>query len=210
MLINQTSITMKKIVTLMTLVIALSSCSNDDDKNKEEFFNLKVGNEWVYKSYTINGNQEKYSGRTDTVKVVGIENIDGKEYFKLTGSDGLLDGEALLRIDESGHLINSLGRVLHPGTDSSFTETRPANSNYDFGTTTFTLKDKTTMAVEGENYEVSPYSGYFTPYPDKDLPEGEGVVKGYSPGIGFVIKKYRYISTATGFIEYRLVSYDLE
>lgn len=210
MLINQTSITMKKIVTIMAIVIALSSCSNDDDNNKKEFFNLKVGNEWVYKRYTINGDQENYSGKTDTVKVVGIENIDGKEYFKLTSTDDLLDGEAFLRIDKSGHLINSLGRVLHPRTDSSFTETRPANLNYEFGTTTYTLKDKTTITVEGQNYEVFPYSGYFTPYPDKNLPEGVGVVEGYSHGIGFVIKKYRYISTATGFIEYRLVSYDLK
>ena len=202
---------MKKIVTFLAVAIALSSCSNDDDKNnKEEFFNLEVGNQWVYKRYEVNESKETYFGKTDTVKVVSTETIDGKQYFKITHTDWIGGQEEFLRIDNNNHLVSSSGFVQHPGTDKSFTDSRASNSTADFGTLSYTLKDMTKITVEGKDYEVYPYSGYFTNSPPNNFPEGESSIDAYSKGIGFVIKKYRYISSATGFIEYRLASYELK
>ena len=42
-------------------VFLLISCENEDDKTQiqqEDYFNLKVGNTWVYKNYTRKSNQE--------------------------------------------------------------------------------------------------------------------------------------------------------
>ncbi|MHA3787326.1 hypothetical protein ACX0HA_03880 [Flavobacterium hauense] len=199
---------MKKIGTVLALAFLVMSCSNDDDKNKEEFFNLKVGNQWVYKKYYVNNSGENYKGETDTVKIVGTEIIEGKEYFKHTHTNDMFD-DASLRVDGAGHLVKSSGRVVHPGTDKGFTDSRPLNFNNDLGTINYALKDMVTVIVEGKSYDMFPYSGYFIPSPQYNLPEGESVIDSYSKGIGFVIKKYRYIS-GTGFLEWKLVSHDLK
>lgn len=197
---------MKKIVTILAFAIAMSSCSNDDDNNPEEFFNLKVGNQWVYKRYTGNETQETYTGKTDTVKVVGTEIVEGKEYFRITHTDDFLDEESL-RVDESGHLISSRGYVQHPGTDNEYTESRTILDGV--GVMYYTLKDAVSVTVEDKNYEVHPFSGYYTPNAGPGGNEGEGAIDAYANGIGFVIKRYWYISR-TSFLEWKLVSYDLK
>lgn len=194
----------------MTLVIALSSCSNDDDKNKEEFFNLKVGNEWVYKRYDVDnqGIESTYEGyNIDTVKVVGKEIIDGNEYFKLTHSNYLFDDEELLRVDENGYLVSSDGYVVHPGIDKDYNEVRDVlNGN---GVINYTLKEVTSIAVENKNYEVYPFSGYYTPNPGNLGTEGVAAIEAYSKGVGLVIRRYKYLA-GMAYFEYRLVSYDLK
>jgi hypothetical protein len=195
---------MKKIVVFMAFAIVLSSCSNDDDKNKEEFFNLKVGNQWVYKRYSVNETQETYSGQTDTVKVVGTETLEGNEYFRLTHTNWIEGEEEFLRVDENGHLINSLGFVTHPGTDNEYTATFTES----YGKFDYRLDPFYDIIVEGENYTISPYICYYTPTESLGL-AGDSGLNGYETGLGFVIKKYRFVSSATNFVEYRLVSYEL-
>lgn len=192
----------------MAIVIALSSCSNDDDNNKKEFFNLKVGNEWVYKKYNVNNaGVETYIGEIDTVKVVGIENIDGKDFYRLTHTNHQFMEYELLRENEMGYLVSSTDYVVHPGTDKNYTESRTIlNGN---GIVNYSLKDVMSINVDDVTYEVYPFSGYYTPSPGIGGAEGEGVIEAYAKGIGFVIRHYKYVAGAAYF-EYRLVSYDLK
>lgn len=200
---------MKKITLLFAVVIALSSCSNDDDKNKnQEFFNLQVGNVWVYKKYYVSESRgASYLGTNDTVKVAGIETIDGKEYYSLTHTDDMWRDGEFLRLDDAGHLVYSTEKVLHSGTDKTYKEVRPFMN---FGTMSYTLENSTNVDVEGRSYKVYPFLGYFTPNEGVNVPEGEASVDAYQEGVGFVLKRYRYMAAQKDFVEYRLISYDLK
>jgi hypothetical protein len=199
---------MKKIVLVLALAFFVMSCSNDDNNTNNKFFNLKVGSQWVYKRYDVNNEgTESYRGEIDTVKVVGVESINGKDFYRLTHSDHQFLDYELLRVNEKGHLVSPKEFVVHPGTDKSYTASRDVlNGN---GTINYTLKVVSSITIEGKNYEIYPYSGYYTPNPGQSGTEGEGVVEAYSKNVGFVIRRCKYLS-GTAYFEYRLVSYDLK
>lgn len=196
----------------MALAIVLSSCSNDDDKKKEEeFFNLKVGNTWVYKRYDVNTNGvESYRGKTDTVKVTGTEIIEGKEFFILSHTDNQFYDVQKVRVNDKGHLVGVSGHVLHPGSDKSYTTViKVTFSETTFGTKTFSSKPTENITVENMGYSVYPYIAYYTPGEGQNSLEGIGGSVSYQPGIGLIVKHCRYLSNAAYF-EYRLSSYDLK
>ena len=200
---------MKKIISVIAFAIALSSCSSDDDKNQQDFFNLKVGNMWVYKKYNVLGNEARYSGSNDTVRVTGTEIHNEKVYYKLTHSLGeIFENGELLRINEKGHLESETGFVVHPGSDKNYTYRNSPLNNLDYGYVDYALEDVTEVIVEDKNYTIYPYIGHLTASETSTVPEGKGSVESYQPGLGFVVRSYRYISAADNFIEYRLVHHE--
>lgn len=203
---------MKKITLFFALAIAFSSCSNDDDKNTEQqFFNLKEGNTWVYKKYTINEQGEATAtSEIDTVKIGGTKLTDGKTYYKLTHTSGIWGEEELVRIDESGHLVYFTGVVLHPGTDTAYKAIVPLREEPDYGTISYASQDVKDVIIEGKIYRVNTYAGYLTSNPDTNIPDGEGILEQYAKGTGFVVRYYRYLSSHKAGIEYRLISYELK
>ena len=131
-------------LSILVVSFLLFSCSeNDGVSTTPEFFNLQIGNEWVYKEYSNSNPNDQtqfvFTGIVDTVKIVGIENIQGltfakKSTKKVSVNNGsvLSDTYTYVRVNNSGHLIEisdgdiemglseTTGLVLHPGFDTTF------------------------------------------------------------------------------------------
>jgi len=195
---------MKKFLVLVALLPLALSCSNDDS-TPAPFFNLAEGNMWIYRRYNSDGQGQNPmpTNEIDTVRIVGQEVIDGISYFKFTHT---LDTPSYdLRVDAEGHLVNTVGHVVHPGTDTDYT----ATTFFDpYGTNTYALGQPDIVEIEGTAYNILPYEGYFKPSEGYNLPEGVGDIRAYTAGIGFVIQRSRYLSSLAYF-EYRLEHFEL-
>lgn len=200
---------MKKMLVLLAGMAMVCSCSNDDDNNQEgEFFNLEEGNMWVYKNYTngMEEGQETFRGM-DTVRVVGHEMIDGQTYHKVTHTNHYVSdnySEELLRVNEQGHLVNPSGKVVHPGTDASYQFTQPVSQ----GSMLYQLEGVADLTIEGQQYTVYPYEGYYTPTEPEGPPAGVGESINYDTQVGVALYRCRFISGPT-YLESRLVYYEL-
>ena len=208
---------MKKVLALLAFATVFVSCSDDDATSPPEipFFNLAEGSEWVYKRYhqDLQSGEYNFNGRVDSVKVTGQQQIGGQNYIVLNHrvyTNGIFNEEnnEYLRVNEDGHLVNSDGLVKHPGTDAEYEYTRPeVISAQAVGNVTYQLLPLQEIAVEGADYSVYPYSGYYTPSGNAG-PAGVGHVLNYQPGIGLILEKCRYVS-AELYYEDRLVYYEL-
>lgn len=221
------------------IVTLLLSCSKNDEPTlvpppNPQFFNLNVGNIWVYKNYQNNQsfdtqNQMTFTGIVDTVKIVGIENIQGftfakkksKKIFISTG-DVKSISYSYLRVNNLGHLIEikdigvlneTSGYVIHPGNDVNFVYNQEINNGSGevvFGNIEYRLYNSINKEVEGINYFVAPYNGIFTPTP-ASLQNGiisKTVEFNYSSNVG-LIKSVCHTVAANNIIEERLVYYQL-
>lgn len=127
---------------IFIFLITLNSCSNDDSETipvsndtsenaDNNFYNLKIGNEWVYEYTRYNPNSGEYESTTvsDVVTVESVENILGIDYFKIkTVSTGNNDSYPLFppngeRIEYlrtfDGKLIDETGDVIFDRSDFS-------------------------------------------------------------------------------------------
>lgn len=207
---------MKKILSVLALSAIVLSCSDDDSNSTQEsFFNLKDGNLWVYKKYIANAEGvESFSGITDSVTVSGNQTIGDVSYVRLVHEEynqsiKVNEREEFVRVDESGHLVNEQGVVIHPGADFNFQDTQPVNDGSEvYGELNYTLNEMQNVTVEGQNYSVYPYVAMFVSDPEHNLPEGVGCFNNYSAGIGMVAAHARFVS-GTDYIEYRLTDYDI-
>ena len=211
---------MKNLLTkslLLILPFLLFSCNEEDDNvtTNQPFFNINVGNKWVYKTYYNSydsPNQFTFSGIVDTVKIIGTENIQGftfvKKYSKKTNiNDGSFVSEtySYLRINNLGHLVEisdinnystiseTTGVVLHPGFDKNFTYSRvfslpngAYNAQEVFGDILFSVFNPLNISVEGNNYLVSPYKGVFTPSANHPELVSKTTEYNYSKNIGLL------------------------
>jgi len=202
---------MKKLFALLAVTATFLSCHNDDDapSQQQAFFNLAEGNLWVYKRYTINPNGEQLQNTpADTVKVIGQEVIDGLSYYKLRHTNITYNFEfEYLRVDEAGRLVNQSGFVKHPGADVGYTYLY----NGAYGQVSYKLKEAVEQNIEGSNYRLYPYVGYYTPSAEySNIVPGIGNIIGYQPGIGKVVEKSRFICCEDSFTEDRLVYYEIK
>lgn len=208
-----------RIAMLFAVSIALlTSCSNDDDPApiaSPSFFNLKVGNKWVYKKYYHNPiNGYSYTGTIDSVEVIGITPINGFNYSEIRHkrtNDPYPQFE-YLRVDAAGHLLGypqytepapgATPYIFHPGLDATY-ET-DVTENY--GTIHYFLAPAVIITVEGNQYTISPYKGDFTPTGSATVTKT--IEYDYQPQVGLV-KQIIHPVAGEDFWEERLVSYQL-
>lgn len=212
---------MKKVILLFSIGLLFYSCSNDSESQTTiPFFNLNQGNKWAYKLFNSNDNVNYvFSNLIDSVTVSGDSIISGNSFVKLHHHE-YLNGTflnyrlELLRVNSQGHLVNSDGYVLHPGTDAQYQGVREVfvpdgmnNSPVSVGTITSQLQPLLSTTVEGVNYSVYPYYGTFiSTHPT--IPNNY-IFDQYQEGIGLVKQHWSSLS-GTSFYEYRLVSYQLQ
>lgn len=211
---NQLNSFMKKVFLFLAVSVITMSCSNDDDDviPQEPFFNLQEGNLWVYEQYGVNEleNISGFMNRVDSVRVIGKELIGGESYFnvqhKVYKYENLIDEKTeYLRVDENGHLVNSQGWVKHPGIDTEYQTTR-ITSGVEIK---YTLQQKNDVNVDGVVYdEVFSYLGYID---DLQPTASRGMAHEvlYIPSLGIVSEKYIFIGSTVGYLEDRLVYYEI-
>lgn len=199
---------MKKLLLFVAAFPLFVSCSDQEPIENAPFFYLTEGNMWVYKRYVSdnNGQNPVPNGQTDTVRVVSQELIEGVSNYKLTHSLG--DSVEYQRIDEQGHLVNPAGIVIHPGRDDEYTTTNDYTIEGEvLGTIDYSSDDDYTGTVEGHDYILYPFRGYFTPV-QGNIPEGIASISAYQPLIGMAFFRCRYLATQA-YYEDRLVYYEL-
>jgi hypothetical protein len=110
------------------LVTISLSCKKSTEESypavKADYYQLKVGNYWIYQSVRIDsaGHDTTFLPHLDSAYIEKDTLISGYTYFKLLSDpSGLLGGNemSLLR-DSSGYLINSYGKILC--SDDNFTQ----------------------------------------------------------------------------------------
>lgn len=220
------------LLAVLAVSLFLTSCSRSDDAIEETtqetpFFNLKVGNEWVYKTYNRADytSEFKFSGKIDTLKIVDEVILNNKKYAKVRHSykdnPDLNQKYEYWRVNDKGHLLSlnqdffNLGNdseeyVKHPGKDFSYSHKQDYNLDAGYmGTIIYKLYSNETITVENHSYTVSPYKGVFTPSNLNPMQLSKTVNSDYIENIGLV----RYVNhavTGTGNSEDRLVSYYLK
>lgn len=214
------------------IAIAATSCSSNSDSEPEplpDFFNLNVGNEWVYKKYQNSyENLEDYTftGEIDSVKVVAKVTIDGIEFSKIQHKIRTIAGGGImnpryeyLRVDELGHLIgtlhgaflyedpttaNGINYIRHPGDDITYQNTRV----WEMGTYFWSVYPDTNMLVEGNNYNVSPFVIEYNST-EGTIPSVQKFVEtDYQRQVGLVKKTNNFLCCPV-YWEDRLVSYHI-
>ena len=204
---------MKKILLLLLVTSLFWSCSNDDETQQDNFFNLNTGNVWVYKRYHTNDNTNYiFSNRIDSVKVVGDTLISGLTYSKLVHNvyytSGNFSGDfECLRVNDEGHLVDQYGLVIHPGDDTQYQSTRQQFVGTEvIGLTNFNLLPPFQENVEGEDYFVYSFHGDFVSN-NPSIPNNY-IYHRYQKGIGMVSQHCAYVS-GTGAYQDRLVYYEI-
>lgn len=214
---------MNKLLAFLAIAAVCASCSDDDTNpapQEQSFFTLAEGNKWVYKRYSQgepNGEYE-FTGRVDSVEVVGQQAIEGKNYFVLNhkiyfNANYSEQRDEFLRVDENGHLVDSGGFIKHPGADAEFVYNRTVTTGggefevVNRGEVSYQLLPLQELTVEGSTYSVFPYSGYYTPN-DNSSPAGVAHVLNFQQGIGLISERCRYLAYEL-YYEDRLVHYEL-
>ena len=195
---------MIKKITLSLLVILVFSCSKKDDEEiapHDPFFNLKIGNTWVYKEYQSGADGVlNFTNKIDSVSVPGDTIIAGNTYSKILHEEtGHYFTQYLWREDSSGHLVNEHGVVLHSGTDKTYYSNQFTGS----GTINYHLLDAINVTVEGNDYYVYPYHGDYVPL-DPEA-QHEFLERSFQKNLGMVTSHV----SGNPSKELRLVSYHL-
>lgn len=227
-----------QLLLFLTFSVLFFSCDSEETVEQSEppFFNLNVGNKWVYKRYqntNENPTQFTFSGIVDTVKIVGAETIQGFTFAKKSSKkvnvfNGMVQSETLsyVRVNNAGHLIEipeyysepiteSSGIVLHPGNDTNFVYNRDVSFTNGIsgitdvlGVISFHPLNLLDVTVEGVVYSVVPYNGVFTPSPNHPELISKTVEYNYAPAIGLV-KSVEHTVSANSSWENRLISYEV-
>jgi len=218
---------MKRILLCFCVIALTISCSRSDDNDTtnpvdpiqvdNEFFALKVGNSWVYKSYEYNSFTEAYddTGVVDEISIVGTEEQSGNTFFKFrrvtTGNeDGSIltnpNGEyfELLRAAD-GNLLREDGSIKF--TKSNFEERLLSENDWGSvfeilieGESTQTVEAGEFVCVNSEKYAKSP--------------EGErlnGVDRFYySDGVGLIYDSTSFVNDNIPSIIRRLDSFEIQ
>lgn len=227
---------MKKSFTflLVALSFLMISCRSSDDAapetpSQENFFNLNVGNKFVYKTYnnpdfTNPQAVSTFTGRIDSVSIVGKVDVQGfsfaKERMKTSWPNSNMNNQEsfrYLRVNSKGHLVylrnldniqitETSGFVIHPGEDYTYIYT------YDYlemgqviGNLYYKLDKDKTIEVSGTQYSVSPYLGDFSPAASQPNLLKKTQEISYKKGIGLV-KEICHVVHGKSYLETRLMS----
>lgn len=173
----------------LAVLFLLSSCTRTESIEEEitetSFFNLKVGNEWAYKTYDrIDFTSDlKFNGRIDSLKIVGEVTLNNKSYSKVRHIKRNVNAPGssyenppayyeYWRVNDKGHLLNLSATNFDQGNSSDeVEEVKHAGRDIDFshidksyyGDVVYKLYPKTNVTVNNQTHEVIPYNGQFTP-----------------------------------------------
>ncbi|MDP9956504.1 hypothetical protein J2X97_002163 [Epilithonimonas hungarica] len=219
------------LMAILALSIFLLSCSRSEDTIEETtqetpFFNLKVGNEWVYKTYDRQDftSELKFNGKIDTLKIVEEVSLNNKKYAKVRHSykdnPNQNQNYEYWRLNNKGHLVSlssyhfnqgtssdNLEIVKHTGKDFDYSYTDLTFSNY--GNITYKLYPDTSISINNQAYTVSPYNGHFIPNAQNPHLISKVVENNYKEGLGLV-KSVCHSVTGTYNFEEHLISYSLK
>ena len=226
-----------KILKTISFLCLLVSCSEKDSENttnsdsdnnvkinlEKNFYGLKVGNEFVYKSYIWNKYTEVYADINviDSVEVVSEQVIKGEVYFKIltktTGNDDDIafcnpNGTKVEFLRDSlGYLVNEKGRhyFSYKNKEKFFLGQRPNLQIFqqleDTDNTIKTnagifkvVQNSIKVYIKDENGELTNET-----MPGKDTDN-------FSPYIGRVLKTFSRVNSEQPIIERRLESYKVE
>jgi hypothetical protein len=209
---------MKRLLLCISICSILISCSESDNFKSSEsnFYALKKGNSWVYKSFRLNSETDEYDyiGVIDSISVIGKEEILGETYFKVRtmtiGNESNIafcnsNGERfeLLR-EEQGNLIDDKGAIIF--TNNNFEELLL----WDRGLHRIYEKlnlEKSKISVEAGVFECFFKERYGI---DNNGVKSKGLDKFYySDGIGLVYDTSSYYNSLKPVIIRRLQSYNL-
>jgi hypothetical protein len=227
---------MKKSIAILFTALSLMiiSCRSSEETPlenpvQENFFNLNVGNKFVYKTYenpdfTNPKAVYTFTGRIDSVSIVGKVDYQGftfaKERTKTIWSNSNMNNQEsfkYLRVNSKGHLValtkldntpvtETSGSVIHPGTDFNFTFSRDyTEMNQVVGNLFYQLQKDKSIDVDGNAYLVSPYLGDFTPAASQPNLLKKTQEISFKKGLGLV-KEICHSLYGKNFLETRLVS----
>lgn len=201
-------------ISVFAILLMAFSCNSDDNSDEiivEEngFFSkdvLKVGNKWVYKTYDnrntiVNPADYEFNGKEIHTEIIGKTTANGIDFFQIEHKNyrnGNLENSytGFVRINSKGHYVHignetinqgnvneNSGYVYHPGQDFTYTRTE----NFEgAGILEYKLYDNENINIEGVNYEVAPFRGYFTPTGSSEPLLSKTVVYSFNKNIGFV------------------------
>lgn len=154
---------MKQIFLYLCLFTLFFTCSSDDENSintESNFYGLKIGNSWNYKVYEMSSQTQnlEYNGINRDITVIGIEEINGYNFFKLktitSGSTNnhitFPNGESVdYRRVEDGALLDENDNVIF--VNNNFSE-RLVKEN-DYGNIyNQTLDQLTTVTVDAGTF----------------------------------------------------------
>ena len=223
---------------MIAFTFLMISCRSTDENTvitdpDDQFFNINVGNKWVYKTYenqdfTNLQSPSLFRGRVDSVSIVGTVNIAGltfaKQRTKISYPNSNMNNTEnfrYIRVNSKGHLIyiydpndpnisETSGTVLHPGNDDKYTY------SYDYMegdqailNLIYKLGTDKNIEVEGNSYSVKPYVADITPISNNPnlLKKTQDIC--YKKGVGLV-REICHSVHGKSYIETRLVSYSLK
>jgi hypothetical protein len=188
------------------------------------YFNINVGNKWVYKRYNFNVVTGQYNGQTNTIDSVFVNGdtlINTNLYKKVihrvyndvvNNPTNFNEHFEFLRIDSNDHLINEFGRVIHPGFDNQYQYTHTYsnsvnNVNIVYGTAIFQLVSPQNILIEGQTYNVNDFKGIFTGNSGLNVPNNI-INYMFEEQTGMILSRCPTVS-GTSYYEDRLIYYEL-
>jgi len=170
---------------------------------QENFFNLKVGRNWVYKNYNGDSIQGmKFSNTLDSVVLTDKFNFENKNYFKreifyknLNIGSWEWRSVNYIYINSKGHLItfakdprennDQKEHTIHPGLDKDFIHNDEVIfGGESYGTVVYKLEANRTISVEGTDYLSYPFVGRLQP--NEKVPKERVTEYHYAKGVGMV------------------------
>lgn len=216
---------MKRVLMMCIAFAIIVSCNSDDattppnlnSTTNSNFYALTVGNSWVYKNFRYNLNTQEYEdvAITDSLSIVGTENIFGNTYYKFrrmtTGNEeGIAfcspNGETFEYYREfEGKLIRSDGIVQFVNNDYEqiLRSQDTWGSIYERlieGQNDLSVEAGTFSCIHSERYAISTEGAIF---PGKNRYY-------YADGFGLISDTSSFVSSENHYIERRLVSYNIQ
>ena len=196
---------MRSLLVSIILSSFLLSCSPDDITPVDSgFYNLKLGNSWVY-YYEIAASTStpefQLTNVVDSIQIVAIETINGKDFYqfrKRTSGNELEivdynpNGETFFfRRDSSGYLIDEQGIIQFSNSDFS---PRLARQEEWADIYELTHEDPVLVSVEAGEFSCLQMERYAYLEEFDYIQEGREYTY-YAEGIGLVERTYGYVGT---------------
>ena len=210
---------MKNLICVIIAVLSVLSISckkNSETKvpvAKADYFQLKVGNYWIYEGYRIDTNGViTPTGQYDSAYIEKDTLIRGFIYHKLLEKPYVLGVETFANYlrDSSGYLVNSSGHIL--ASDFNFTDTldvKTGEALLYMGYTKMTGKDSVVTIPDGSFQSITTRMNVVPLPPNTQNYPVRYSYDVYGKGVG-KMKTHTFFWSGLMQLEARLVSYKVQ